>query len=192
MDPLRTERLSLTPISQEDEEAIAHFHADRRVTALLLDTAPSTPELARTFVAWSLFLNTNGLGVFAARRHGDNKLLGLFTLTPFGGKGEVELGGKLAPAAWGRDLALEAGAALIAHAFTTLHLPGLVSAFHPDNRAVPVVLRRLGFEAAGQADVFGRSAPVMRLSARRWSDQGARPMPHVRTAKNGRSPGPGA
>lgn len=172
-----TRRLRLDPVGEADEADIVTFHRDPRVTALLLDTAPDSAVLARIFTTWSQTLNRDGLGVFAARRHDDDTLVGLFTLTPFSDTKEVELGGKLAPFAWGRDFAAEAGAALIGHAFDTLGHGNLVSAYNPDNRAVPAVLARLGFADAGTINVFGHLAGLMRLSAAAWRAQGRRALP---------------
>jgi RimJ/RimL family protein N-acetyltransferase len=172
-----TQRLRLEPVTTADEPAIIAFHRDPRVTGLLLDTAPATPVLARLFVMWSQDLNARGLGVFAARRRDDEAIVGLFTLTPFEGTEAIELGGKLSPRAWGGDLAAEAGAALIDHAFDSLGHDRLVSAFHPDNRAVPAVLARLGFADAGETVLCGRPAGLMHLSAQAWRGQGGRPLP---------------
>ncbi|HEX4284779.1 MAG TPA: GNAT family N-acetyltransferase [Terracidiphilus sp.] len=62
----------------------------------------------------------------------------------------LELGYYLKPAFWGTGLATEAGAALIAYAFTTLDAETLFAGHHPANRASQKVLEKLGFTRAGE------------------------------------------
>lgn len=166
--PFETRRLRLDPLSLDDAEPIAALHADPRVSEKLLDGVPRTPAEARIFIRWAETLAPRQVGVVAARRHGSDTLLGLFSLTPFEGSDDIELGGKLARAGWGSGLAFEAGARLIDHAFGVLECGRLVSAYHPENRSVPAILGRLGFCPAGEADVFGRPACLMRLSRDEW------------------------
>lgn len=176
MPTITTARLVLTFIAPADIADIVALHADPRVTPMLLDGIPGTPAIARIFVDWAASHAPHGFGTFAARRRETGVFQGLFSLTPFEGTDELELGGKLSPQAWGRDLAVEAGAALIDHAFGALGRDRLVSATHPDNRAAIGVLARLGFVYVSPTSVFGAVARLHRLSAGDWSSQGARPL----------------
>lgn len=171
-----TARLRLDPLTPVDVPAILALHGDARVTPLLMDTVPDTPALALLFVEWANGHYAQGYGTFAARRPGEDALVGLFSLTPFEGTDELELGGKLAPSAWGRDLAVEAGAALVTHAFATLGRESLVSAVHADNRAAAFALARLGFTFEREGEVAGTRARLHRLTRRAWDGQGARPL----------------
>jgi len=56
-----------------------------------------------------------------------------------------ELGFYLVPAAWGSGLAVEAGRAVIAHAFGHLDIDALFAGHHPDNHASRRTLEKLGF-----------------------------------------------
>lgn len=172
--PFATRRLKLDPLEPADADAIAALHADPRLTEHLLDGIPRTPAEALIYVRWAQALGAHNLGVVAARRRDEMAMLGLFSLTPFEATGEIELGGKLARAGWGGNLAFEAGARLIDHAFDTLDRDSLVSAYHPDNRSVPAVLGRLGFERGGEVRVFGRGAMLMRLSRAVWRNRAKR------------------
>ena len=171
-----TARLLLAPIAPADRDEIVALHTDARVTPMLLDTAPNTPAIAEVFVRWAQGHAECGYGTFAARRHNTGVFQGLFSLTPFEGTHELELGGKLAPQAWGRDLAVEAGAALIGHAFDTLGRERLVSATHPDNRAAIAVLARLGFVYDSPCDVFGLPGRLHVLQSATWAAQGGLPL----------------
>lgn len=176
MPTITTARLVLRSVVSADIDDIIALHADPRVTPMLLDGIPSTPAIARLFVDWAATHAPHGYGTFAARRRKTDAFQGLFSLTPFEGTGDLELGGKLSPQAWGRDLAVEAGAALIDHAFGALARDRLVSATHPDNRAAIGVLARLGFGYVSPTTVFGVPGGLHALSAAAWSAQGARPL----------------
>lgn len=168
-------RLSLRPIESADGAEIAALHADPRVAALLVDGIPDTPEKAAILVRWNRRLAAQGIGTFAVRRHGDARLIGLFSLTPYDADPALlELGGKLAPAAWIGGLALEAASVLIAYAFDALGRDRLVSAFDPGNAAARFALSRLGFRDAGMDRLFGRE--VSRMVLRRDGWRGIRPL----------------
>ena len=176
---IESRRLSLRPIDEADLPAIVALHRDPRVIGLLVDGIPNTRSIAAMLLRWNVPMAAQGYGTFAVRRHGDAAVLGLFSLTPFGDDPELlELGGRLAPDAWRGGLAVEAGAALIDHAFGPLERVALMSAFHPDNRSVPAALGRLGFVDAGHGiGALNRNVRLMRLDRSDWT--GLRP--HRRT-----------
>jgi len=174
-------RLEYRPIEVDDMPAIAALHADPRVAGLLVDGVPDTMAKAYMFVRWNRPFAERGCGMFAVRRRGSDALIGLFSLTPFDGdEALLELGGRLAPAAWAGALAIEAGAAMIDHAFFTLDRDRLISAFHPDHRAAPAALARLGFVPAGPAILFDRAVATMVLTRTAWDAQGRAPRPRRR------------
>lgn len=161
--------------------AIAALHADPRVAELLVDGVPDTMAKAFAFVRWNEPFVERGYGMFAVRRKGRDDILGLFSLTPFNGdEALLELGGRLMPSAWLGGLAVEAGAALITHAFATLGSERLISAFHPEHRAAPAALARLGFMPAGSATLFGRAVATMELTSAAWRAQGCAPRRPIR------------
>ena len=174
---IETRRLTMRPIGAADLFAIAALHVDPRVAHQLVDGVPDNGLKALQFLRWNAPLRDAGIGTFAVRRHGEAELIGLFSLTPFrGDTALLELGGKLAPSAWRGGLAVEAGAAMIDHALGTLGRERLVSAFHPDHRAVPFSLARLGFVDAGRDRLFDRDVRIMTLDAADWCAQGRKPL----------------
>nr|WP_255682261.1 GNAT family N-acetyltransferase [Luteimonas sp. BDR2-5] len=125
-------------------------------------------------VVWAnkLYRERPGLGLWHTRdRRG--RFIGMFSLTPSGDAGDVAIGVRLLPGAWGRGYAIEGGAALCTHAFDTLELPRLIAQCAPDNRSVPPLLYRLGFRDAGTGEQFGNPALRFRLQRGDWS--GLRP-----------------
>lgn len=173
---ISTSRLELRPIEFADLGAIVALHAESRVSRQLIDGVPDTPGKALVFLNWNRPMQRKGYGTFAVRRRGELQMIGLFSLTPFKENEELlELGGKLRPSAWRGGLALEAGAALIEHAFTNLARDRLISAFHPDNRPVPAALARLGFVPGTLTELFGSAVATMTLAHADWQKQGRAP-----------------
>ena len=61
------------------------------------------------------------------------------------GSAEIEVGFRLRRASWGRGIATEAGARLLAYGFEELGLARIVGVARPENAASIRVLRKLGF-----------------------------------------------
>lgn len=158
-------RLKFELVGIGDLEFVAKLHADTRVSRQLVDGVPDTIDKARIFLAWTQQFDATGYGTWVVRSRSDHRPLGLFSLIPFQGDHELlELGGKLDPASWGGRIAIEAGLALIDHAFETLSRERIVSAIHPDNRSAARALEMLGFQPVGDTVVFARRVAVMALA----------------------------
>lgn len=177
-----TPRIALAPCAASDRDDIIALHRDPRVIEYLLDGLPADTGTAAIYLAWAAALHARGIGPWVARRRRDAAFLGLFTLTPYVENEDtlLELGGRLARAAWLGDLAIEAGAALIDYAFDTLGRSALVSLHHPDNPTVPSVLGRLGFTDPELTTLYGQPAVIRHLSVTRWRVQGSRAAPRRR------------
>jgi RimJ/RimL family protein N-acetyltransferase len=143
---LRTERLRLTPFSPRDGEALAAINADPQVTRYLsqLDHAGSLHQAARFAAHW----DEHGFGLWALRRHDDERLLGFTGLSiPFGFPAvlpAVEVGWRLARDAWGHGYATEAGRVALRHGFADLGLDEVISLVHAENARSLAVAGRLG------------------------------------------------
>ena len=73
------------------------------------------------------------------------RFLGWVLLIPLDTIGpEIEIGWRLCREAWGSGFATEAARAVLAHAFATLNLAGLVADIHPDNTRSIRVAKKLG------------------------------------------------
>lgn len=171
---LRTRRMRLHGFGFRHTLDLLRLGREERVTRRLLDSPVDTLDDAMGLVVWAntLYRTRPGLGLWhTSNRAG--QFLGLFSLTPSGGADDVAIGVRLLPAAWGRGYAIEGGAALCAHAFDTVGLPALIAQCAPENRPVPPLLLRLGFEEIEGGEQFGRPARRFRLQAANW--QGLRP-----------------
>ncbi len=169
---LRTRRLRLRGLRYADIFELQHLGRDARVSQALLDAPVNDVASACALIdtANRVYRERPGLGVW--RADDDRGFIGFFSLMAELDPGEVEIGTRLLPRAWGRGYALEAGAALCEHAFSTLGVPALIGMCDPDNRSVPPLLMRLGFTPDGEAEQFGRRA--LRLVLRREDWNGVR------------------
>ena len=165
---LHTRRMRLRGLRHADVFDLQHLGRDPRVSRALVDAPVDEIASAAALVEASQRIARvrPGLGVW--RADDARGFLGFFSLVAELDPGEVEIGTRLLPRAWGRGYALEGGAALCEHAFATLELPHLVGLSAPENRSVPPLLARLGFTPDGATLQFGRPALRMRLRRPDW------------------------
>ena len=171
---LETRRMRLHGFGFRHTLDLLRLGREERVTRLLLDSPVDTLDDAMGLVVWAnrLYRTRPGLGLWhTSDRNG--RFLGLFSLTPSGSGDDVAIGVRLLPSAWGRGYAIEGGVALCTQAFEALSLPALIAQCAPDNRSVPPLLLRLGFEETGGGAQFGNAARRFRLARAGW--RGAAP-----------------
>lgn len=176
----RTPRLALREFGRDDEPALIDMHREPRLREHLVDDYPlHEPAVARFFVQRmaQLYRLHEGLGIWHAMRlQPEPRFAGWFSLMPMTGReGEVELGSRLLPHAWGCGLAMEGCELLLAHAFDTLGLPRVWGVCHRDNRSAQAVLAALGFEALGLMAYDGHDARHWLIDAPAW--HACKPLP---------------
>jgi RimJ/RimL family protein N-acetyltransferase len=169
----RTRRLALREFADADRDPLVAMHQDARLRAHLVDDYPlHEPAVARLFLARmaALYRRHEGLGIWhATRLDPQPAFAGWFSLMPMAERpGEVEIGSRLLPVAWGHGLALEGGELLLAHAFERLGLPHVWGLCHPDNRSAQGVLGALGFEPVGVMTYDGQAATHYRIDLNAW------------------------
>jgi RimJ/RimL family protein N-acetyltransferase len=97
------------------------------------------------------------------------EFVGWFNLMPMPGRdGEIELGARLRPCAWGVGLADEGGEALLAHAFATLGRERVWAVCHPRHESVRGCVLALGFRDAGVRPYDGAPAHHWLLTRADW------------------------
>jgi len=131
---ITTDRLELLPVVPDDVPAIAALRMDPDVRQFLggvLD-AQAAQERARSVVGTT--------GYWAVREPGEPSVVGLISLTP---RGEtLELSYEIATPYWGRGIANEAAAAVLARCGSEERVVAITQA---KNRASRRLLERLGF-----------------------------------------------
>jgi RimJ/RimL family protein N-acetyltransferase len=154
---LRTDRLLLREWQNADREPFAELNADPRVAEFLsgtLDRAASDALFDRIVGHWA----KNGHGLWAVERIDDGAFLGFVGLATHAFEAafmpSVEVGWRLAPAAWGHGYATEAARAALRFGFENLGLAEIVSFTVPGNVKSRAVMERLGMtrDAAGDFD----------------------------------------
>ncbi len=104
------------------------------------------------------------------------EFIGWFNLMPMPGRtGEIELGARLLPCAWGVGLADEGGEALLQHAFATLASRRVWAVCHPRHEAVRSCVLALGFADAGIQTYEGEPARHYLLTREAWAAHQALP-----------------
>jgi RimJ/RimL family protein N-acetyltransferase len=142
---LSTTRLVLRGWRDADRAPFAALNADPAVTAWLsrpLDRTASDAFVDRMIERWTV----DGFGLWAVERVEDGAFIGMTGLSrpSWAPEPAVEIGWRLAPAAWGHGYATEAALAAAGFAFGELGLEGIVSYTAALNVRSRAVMERLG------------------------------------------------
>ncbi|MEI2776781.1 MAG: GNAT family N-acetyltransferase [Tetrasphaera sp.] len=143
---LQTDRLTLRPLTWDDQLELERLDADPEVMRYL--DRPRTPDqirerfLARTDPSHDAM----GLGYWVGLEEG--RFVGWWLLTPEG-PGVADIGWRLHRAAWGRGLASEGARAVVRHGFATVGLERIVADTMVVNHASQGVMRKIGMRHTG-------------------------------------------
>lgn len=184
--PIETERLVLRAWREEDRAPFAALNADPEVMRYFpkpLSRAESDDLVDRI----SAKMADNGWGWYAVEVKGGAACIGMVGLNvphyPIPGGPSVEVGWRLARAAWGRGYATEAAAGCLDHGFGPLGLPEIVAFTAVQNTPSRAVMERLGMtrDPAGDFDhpLLEDGHPLRRhvlyrVRARDWDSFSAR------------------
>lgn len=120
---LETERLRLRPFTEEDAESLLSLDGDPEVMRFINGGRPTSAEDLRTRALPRLLHDYpcwGRRGYWAAEERSSGVFLGWFEFRPLAEESaaEVELGYRLATAAWGRGFATEGASTLVDRGFT--------------------------------------------------------------------------
>ena len=175
---LETERLRLRLYQESDLEPFCAMNADPVVMRWL--GGPSTAEhsLGRARAINAGF-GSDGFGMMPLERKADGAFLGIAGLNQLDWyPGDVEVGWRLRPEAWGNGYATEAGRAWLGRAFERLGVARVISVADAPNLRSRAVMERLGMRLdhlatlSDDGDTF--EAAVHALSREDWEAAGAR------------------
>ena len=169
----RSRRLALREFRAADLDALVQMHLEPRLRTHLVDDYPlHQREVAQTFLDRmpQIYRRHEGLGIWhATALEPQPAFAGWFNLMPMAEQpGEVEIGARLLPLAWGGGLALEGGDLMLEHAFERLSLQRVWGVCHPNNRSARAVLAALGFAPLGLRPYDGGMARFHRIGLNEW------------------------
>jgi RimJ/RimL family protein N-acetyltransferase len=169
----RTRRLVLREFAASDHDALVAMHSDPRLRAHLVDDYPlHQSAVVRVFLERiaQIYRRHEGLGIWhTTALEPQARFAGWFNLMPMAERpGEVEIGSRLLPLAWGSGLGLEGGELLLDHAFDDLGLKHVWGICHPANRSAQAVLAALGFVPLGVMPYDGGQASHYRIDLNAW------------------------
>jgi len=151
---LHTERLVLRAWTTADRAPFAALNADPEVVRWIGDGAPLTQAASDDLVDriqehW----RARGFGLWAVEERGGGAFVGFAGLAvPWflpAVLPAVEVGWRLARAAWGRGYATEAGGAALSHALGDLGLAEVIATIFPENLRSVRVAEKLGLRLSG-------------------------------------------
>ena len=173
---LTTDRLVLRPFVPADLDDLAPLHAEKSFWWYPLRSGMSRDDTEVFLERVIGRYESDGFGVEAVLDRDSGAMIGwaglavphfLPDILP-----AVEVGWRLAPAARGRGLATEAGAAALGWAFTEGGLNCVVSIYEPANVASGQVMARLGFtyRLTTTTSPRGEEVVVTELTRVRWEE----------------------
>ncbi|HEX6183380.1 MAG TPA: GNAT family N-acetyltransferase [Pyrinomonadaceae bacterium] len=169
MKPLRTERLVLRMLREEDLDEYAAMTADPEVTRYLgdgstLSRADAWRQMAMILGHWQL----RGYGMWAAEEEATGRLVGrIGFFNPEGWPG-FELGWTLAREFWGRGYATEGARRALEYGFTELGREHVISLIRPANLPSIRVAERLGERLERSVELHGNTALVYGIGREDW------------------------
>jgi hypothetical protein len=159
---LQTERLLLRPPHVHDHEAFYGIFSDAEV--MRFGDGVQSRERVQEWLTTALRRHHQewGFGPYAIVERTRRVVIGYCGLTfmpDVNGRPEIELGYRLARAAWGQGYATEAACAVRDYAFDTLCIPRLIALIDPQNTASIRVAEKLGMAREGEVMLEGYTHP---------------------------------
>ncbi len=183
---LKTERLTITPISDSDLDLVIDVFTDPEV--MRFGGGPMSEEDIRsTMPDWTRRGGDGCVGIWCISIRTSGEKLGTLALLPMPveehktdyslvvngqmPEGDIEIGYYLKRSAWGNGYASEAASRLVAEIFKGSQLAEIVATFDVGNAASRRVLEKVGFKNHGTARSYGTEGPNYRISKDDWSGQ---------------------
>jgi RimJ/RimL family protein N-acetyltransferase len=166
---IETERLLLRRLVPDDIDELVAIHAELEVERFMGEF--DRPRVIAWLEANRRDWDEVGYGRLAVVERRSGRFLGRSGPKYLADYDETEIGWLLAPAAWGRGFATEAGRASVAWACEHLDVPYVTAMIRPDNRRSISVAERLGMQPRRedvlldeQVVVYGVDLPRSRCS----------------------------
>jgi len=153
---IETARLRLRPLAKADVDELHALWSSHEVRRHLWDNEVITRQWTASLVAESLSLFTaHGYGLWGARLHEREELVGFGGFWDFHTPPKLELLYGIAPKHWNRGLATEFAQALIRYGFEQLEFSEVWASTDAPNVASASVLKKAGLRLERRAVVDG-------------------------------------
>jgi [ribosomal protein S5]-alanine N-acetyltransferase len=165
-----TDRLSLRPVEPADVCALHAHWLHPEVRRYLWDGVTIPREQVEEIVRRSKALfHAEGFGLWSLRIRTTFEFAGCGGYWYFRDPPERELILSLSPEWWGKGLATEAGHALLAHAFESLHFDEVQGSTDAPNSASVRLMEHLGLRFRRRGALHGLDTVVYALSQTEWA-----------------------
>jgi [ribosomal protein S5]-alanine N-acetyltransferase len=178
MKTLRTPRLVLAPVHEDDVTALHDHWTEPDVRRFLWDGKVISRDQVREVIATSHRLfGEHDVGLWSIRPATDPGIVGCAGFWHFHHPPELELLISLSSSHWGRGLALEAAGALLTYTFRELDWAEVQASTDTPNAASLRLMQRLGMQPAGKRPGEFGSIEVFRIRASEWPEPPDVPSP---------------
>jgi RimJ/RimL family protein N-acetyltransferase len=154
---IRSPRLTVRPWSVDDAEAALAVYGTEEVARWLspaMDRVTDAAAMAELLRRWSEEDLESPQGRWAVQHTGSGDLLGGVALLPLPPEGEdLQVAWQLAPHAWGKGYAAEAGHAVAHHAFSS-GVEELFAVVRTQNGRGAATAQRVGMEWVGETEKY--------------------------------------
>ena len=147
---LETPRLILRQFTEADAAIIRELNTEPGVLQYIPEQVPESDEKARQIILDIILPQyKNNLGRWAVHLKENNEFIGWCGLKWLKETGEIDLGYRFKPAAWGKGYATEAAKYTLAYGLEKLKLKKIVAHAHIDNIGSQKVLEKIGMQYVG-------------------------------------------
>jgi RimJ/RimL family protein N-acetyltransferase len=154
---IRTPRLLLRPWADQDAAAALSVFGDEQVARWLapaIDQVPDVGSMRALMARWAQQRVAPPSGRWAVEVAESGEVIGALALLPLPpDELDLEIGWQLAPGAWGKGYAAEAGHAVAHYAFAS-GADEIFAVVRPRNARGAATARRVGMEWVGETDKY--------------------------------------
>ena len=154
MTSIKTNRLEIRRFTEADTEQYVNIMTKPEVYKYLASgTGISRENAIKSIANWESVCES-GYGVFAVIEKSSGNVIGHCGIRPIA-DGRIELLYAYDPSVWGKGYATEAGKAVLDYGKENFTLTEIIAMSYPQNKGSVGVIKKLGFEYAGQEEHFG-------------------------------------
>ncbi len=166
---LKSKRLVLRPLSDDDAQALHRISNEPTVRRYLRDDNPVGKATIHGLISRSVqMFSEEGIGLFGVRMHGSENFIGFCGFARLECMEEPELGFELTKEAWRQVIATEAAVACLRHAFEKVGLERVIAGADAENVASLRVLDKLGMVFVGRMNPNALEEPYFAIDRKEF------------------------